>query len=222
MNRADQAGGVGVARSPSPRMRPHGRLGGTTGHDRPQLARRLSLLERVGTLQRRARADGRAHAIAHRGMNRRAAARSIACLFSPAAGLAYASAIELSRGFRAHRAVHVWCLELATASPFVAAVFCYCKRCQRRSGTTRSMTALCRRRRVLRDGRRGQGSRQGPGRRLPHERALFPVSVSATGAADGSGPATSIDRVASRTNDSIGVTKTFSRHAGAGWSSTGR
>jgi hypothetical protein len=34
-------------------------------------------------------------------------------------------------------------VEVSTAAPFVGALFCHCKRCQRRSGTTRSMTALC-------------------------------------------------------------------------------
>ena len=34
-------------------------------------------------------------------------------------------------------------VEVSTSTPFVGAVFCHCKRCQRRSGTTRSMTALC-------------------------------------------------------------------------------
>jgi hypothetical protein len=34
-------------------------------------------------------------------------------------------------------------VEVSTAAPFVGALYCPCKRCQRRSGTTRSMTALC-------------------------------------------------------------------------------
>ena len=34
-------------------------------------------------------------------------------------------------------------VEVSTAAPFLGALFCHCKRCQRRSGTTRSMTALC-------------------------------------------------------------------------------
>lgn len=34
-------------------------------------------------------------------------------------------------------------VEVSTAAPFVGALYCHCKRCQRRSGTTRSMTALC-------------------------------------------------------------------------------
>ena len=34
-------------------------------------------------------------------------------------------------------------VEVSTAAPFVGALFCHRKRCQRRSGTTRSMTALC-------------------------------------------------------------------------------
>ena len=34
-------------------------------------------------------------------------------------------------------------VEISTAAPFVGALYCHCKRCQRRSGTTRSMTALC-------------------------------------------------------------------------------
>jgi hypothetical protein len=34
-------------------------------------------------------------------------------------------------------------VEISTAAPFIGALYCHCKRCQRRSGTTRSMTALC-------------------------------------------------------------------------------
>jgi hypothetical protein len=34
-------------------------------------------------------------------------------------------------------------VEVSTAAPFIGALFCHCKHCQRRSGTTRSMTALC-------------------------------------------------------------------------------
>jgi hypothetical protein len=34
-------------------------------------------------------------------------------------------------------------VEVSTTAQFVGALFCHCKRCQRRSGTTRSMTALC-------------------------------------------------------------------------------
>jgi hypothetical protein len=37
--------------------------------------------------------------------------------------------------------VHVWRGGGLTAAPFVGALFCHCKRCQRRSGTTRSTTA---------------------------------------------------------------------------------
>ena len=34
-------------------------------------------------------------------------------------------------------------VEVSAAEPFVGALYCHCTRCQRRSGTTRSMTALC-------------------------------------------------------------------------------
>jgi hypothetical protein len=34
-------------------------------------------------------------------------------------------------------------VEVSTAAPFLGALYCHCKRCQPRSGTTRSMTALC-------------------------------------------------------------------------------
>ena len=34
-------------------------------------------------------------------------------------------------------------VEIATDAPFLGALYCHCKRCQRRSGTTRSITALC-------------------------------------------------------------------------------
>jgi hypothetical protein len=34
-------------------------------------------------------------------------------------------------------------VEVSSVAPFVGALYCHCKRCQRRSGTTRSMTALC-------------------------------------------------------------------------------
>ena|SRR5215207_5261460 len=34
-------------------------------------------------------------------------------------------------------------VEVSTAEPFLGALYCHCTRCQRRSGTTRSMTALC-------------------------------------------------------------------------------
>jgi hypothetical protein len=34
-------------------------------------------------------------------------------------------------------------VQVSTAAPFLGALYCHCKRCQRRSGTTRSMTALC-------------------------------------------------------------------------------
>ena len=32
---------------------------------------------------------------------------------------------------------------ISTSAPFLGALYCHCKRCQRRSGTTRSITALC-------------------------------------------------------------------------------
>jgi hypothetical protein len=34
-------------------------------------------------------------------------------------------------------------VEIRTDAPFLGALYCHCTRCQRRSGTTRSMTALC-------------------------------------------------------------------------------
>jgi hypothetical protein len=34
-------------------------------------------------------------------------------------------------------------VEVRTDAPFLGALYCHCTRCQRRSGTTRSMTALC-------------------------------------------------------------------------------
>jgi hypothetical protein len=34
-------------------------------------------------------------------------------------------------------------VQVSTAEPFAGALYCHCTRCQRRSGTTRAMTALC-------------------------------------------------------------------------------
>jgi hypothetical protein len=34
-------------------------------------------------------------------------------------------------------------VQISTSAPFLGALYCHCKRCQRRSGTTRSITALC-------------------------------------------------------------------------------
>jgi hypothetical protein len=34
-------------------------------------------------------------------------------------------------------------VEIETTEPFLGALYCHCKRCQRRSGTVRSLTALC-------------------------------------------------------------------------------
>ncbi len=34
-------------------------------------------------------------------------------------------------------------VQVASSEPFLGALYCHCRRCQRRSGTTRSATALC-------------------------------------------------------------------------------
>ena len=34
-------------------------------------------------------------------------------------------------------------VQISTSAPFLGALYCHCKRCQRRSGTARSITGLC-------------------------------------------------------------------------------